>query len=267
VLSLRRRFAARSLLALMLLLAGCHVTPDRDAALRIVTWNIHHARGLDKRVDVGRIADELRALDADLVLLQEVDVGARRSAGADIPSELAARLEMHAAFEKNIDYQGGEYGNAILSRWPVVTRENLHYAMLRPGERRGLLTVSVDAPDGPLAIGCTHIDAREDDAERLQNVGEILATVAARDLLAVGGDFNDLPESRVHGALCGPLLDCWVEAGARAGGETYPADAPRKRIDWLLRSPDCGWRTELARVVRTAASDHRAVVFDLRRVR
>ena len=251
----------------LMLLGGCHATADRGAALRIVTWNIHHARGLDERVDVGRVADELRALDADFVLLQEVDVGVRRSAGVDIPSELAVRLGMYAAFEKNIDYQGGEYGNAILSRWPVATRENLHYEMLRRGEQRGLLTVSVDAPAGRLAVGCTHIDAREDDSERMQNVGEIQATVAARDLVAVGGDFNDLPSSRVHRALSDQLVDCWVEAGADSDGGTYPADAPRKRIDWLLRAPGSDWRTESARVVPTSASDHRAVVFDLRRVR
>lgn len=250
----------------LLLLVGCHATADRGAGLRIVTWNIHHARGLDERVDVGRVVDELRALDADFVLLQEVDVGVRRSAGVDIPSELASRLGMYAAFEKNLDYQGGWYGNAILSRWPVATRENLHYQMLRRGEQRGLLTVSVDAPAGRLAVGCTHIDARQDDAERIQNVGEILATVAARDLVAVGGDFNDLPGSRVHGALSSELVDCWVEAGGSDGG-TYPADAPRKRIDWLLRAPGSDWRAESARVVPTSASDHCAVVFDLRRVR
>ena len=266
MLTTRRRFVARALSALSLLLVGCHATPARGDALRIVSWNIHHARGLDERVDVGRVADELRALDADFVLLQEVDVGVRRSAGVDIPAELATRLEMFAAFEKNIDYQGGEYGNAILSRWPIATRENLRYAMLRRGEQRGLLTVSVDASAGRLAVGCTHIDSREDDAERMQNVGEIQATVAARDLVAVGGDFNDLPGSRVHRALTRQLVDCWAEACGSSGGGTYPADAPRKRIDWLLRAPGTDWRTESAWVVPTSSSDHRAVVFDLRRV-
>lgn len=261
------RPAVWSLLALLLLSAGCRVPGGAAGALRVATWNIHHARGLDDRVDIARIADELRGLDADFVLLQEVDVGVRRTDGVDIPAELARMLGMHAAFAKNIPYQGGEYGNAILSRWPIVEQHNRHYEMLRPGEQRGLLTVTVEGPSGSLAIGCTHVDSRKDDAERLHSVPAILATVGARQLVAVGGDYNDLPGSRMHAALCGPLVDCWLEVGTGEGGGTYPAETPKKRIDWLLRAPECGWRTVSARVVPTEASDHRAVVFELQRAR
>jgi len=255
------------LLLCVLLLAACvaHGGGGEPERLRVVSWNIHHARGLDDRVDVARIADELRVLDADFVLLQEVDVGVRRSGGVDIPAELAKRLGMQSAFAKNIPYQGGEYGNAILSRWPIVGFANRHYAMLRKGEQRGLLTVLVDAPSGPMAIGCTHIDSRRDDAERMQNVPEILEAVEYLGLIAVGGDFNDLPDSRVHAALCGPLIDCWTESATQSEAGTYPAKAPSKRIDWLLRSTRHGWRTTTARVVPTTASDHRPAVFTLTR--
>ena len=71
----------------------------------------------------------------------------------------------------------------------------------------------------------------------------------------------------MHRALTRQLVDCWAEACGSSGGGTYPADAPRKRIDWLLRAPGTDWRTESAWVVPTSSSDHRAVVFDLRRVR
>ncbi|MEC8251916.1 MAG: endonuclease/exonuclease/phosphatase family protein [Planctomycetota bacterium] len=263
----RYRHLARLAVALTLLLLGCQAGPAGAASLRVVTWNIHHARGLDDRVDVARIAAELEALDADFVLLQEVDVGVRRSGGVDIPAELAAALGMHAAFEKNIPYQGGEYGNAILSRWPITSRANRRYQMLRRDEQRGLLTVTVHSPHGALAIGCTHIDSRTDDAERMKNVPEILETVAQRELFAVGGDFNDLPDSRVHRALSEALIDCWREAGAGTDGGSYPAAAPIKRIDWLLRAPRSGWRASSARVVPTDASDHRAVLFELQRRR
>jgi endonuclease/exonuclease/phosphatase family metal-dependent hydrolase len=252
---------------LALFVAACRAAPEDAQRLRIVTWNIHHGRGLDDRVDLARIADELRGLDADFVLLQEVDVGVRRSGEIDIPAELARRLGMKPAFSKNIPYQGGEYGNAILSRWPIIAMHNRHYDMLREGEQRGLLTVRADAPAGPIAIGCTHIDSRRDDAERMQNAPEILATVAEHGLVAVGGDFNDLPGSRVHAALCGSLVDCWSEADPDGEGGTYPAAAPTKRIDWLLRSTGAGWRTRAARVVPTEASDHRPVVFELVRER
>ena len=255
---------AASAALLSLLLNACAAPVD---SLRVVSWNIHHGRGLDERVDVARVADELQALAPDFVLLQEVDVGVRRSGGVDIAAELGARLGMHHAFAENIPYQGGSYGNAILSRWSVTEQHNLHYRMLREGEQRGLLTVVVAAPGGPLAIGCTHIDSRSDDAERMQNTPEILAAVSQRGLLGVGGDFNDLPDSRVHRALCAALVDCWREAVGEEEGPTYPSSSPRKRIDWLLRARCTQWRTESARVVPTAASDHCAVVFELTRMR
>ncbi|MCK5940754.1 MAG: endonuclease/exonuclease/phosphatase family protein [Planctomycetes bacterium] len=246
----------------LLALAGCRSTPHAVEHLRVAVWNIHHARGLDGRVDVARIADELRAHAPDFVLLQEVDVGVARTGRVDIPAELARSLRMHAAFAENIPYQGGSYGNAILSRWPITARHNRHYRMLREGEQRGLISVVVDAPGGPLAIGCTHLEANRDDAERLQNAPEILDEIARRDLLAVGGDFNDLPDSPLHAALCGPLVDCWREVSGATGGGTFPAKRPDKRIDWLLR-PAGAWRTVAARVVSTAASDHSPVVFEL----
>ena len=94
-----------------------------------------------------------------------------------------------------------------------------------------------------------------------------LAAVSQRGLLGVGGDFNDLPDSRVHRALCAALVDCWREAVGEEEGPTYPSSSPRKRIDWLLRARGSQWRTESARVVPTAASDHCAVVFELTRMR
>lgn len=257
----------RGLCLLAGLLAGCHAAPaGQPEELRVVVWNIHHGRGLDDAVDLARIGDELRALSPDLVLLQEVDVSVRRSGRVDTPAALAAQLGMHPAFERNIRYQGGDYGNAILSRWPIEACDNLHYRMLREGEQRGLLQVQVRAPFGRLCVGCTHLDSRGDDAERMQNAPEILARVASGALDLVGGDFNDTPGSAVHAALGGALVDCWTEGGAGAG-ETYPAAAPTKRIDWLLRSRAGPWRAAHADVATTAASDHRPTLFVLRRAR
>ena len=102
------RAIARSLLLLLpfLLAAACASDPGRPvpaAPLCVMTWNIHHGRGL--------------ALEL----------------------ELAQRLGMQVAFGENLDYQGGDYGNAVLSRPPIGAAHNHHYTMLRAGEQRGLL--------------------------------------------------------------------------------------------------------------------------------
>src|SRR5690606_37716165 len=140
----------------------------------VATWNIHHSRGLDDRVDLDRIAAEIRAVGADIVALQEVDVGVARSGRLDLPAELARRLGMQAAFGKNIDHQGGDYGNAILSRFPIRSSGNHHYEMIRTGEQRGALVARLTTPCGPLVVVSTHIDYRGDDAERRMNLHELV---------------------------------------------------------------------------------------------
>lgn len=263
----------RALVALLgcWLLVGCGTPPAPlvSPRLRVVIWNIHHGAGLDERVDVRRIASELMALRPDVVLLQEVDVGCRRSGGVDIPSELGDALSMHAAFAENIPFQGGSYGNAILSRWPIEASHNLHYQMLREGEQRGLLTARMASPSGPLAVGCTHLDYRPDDSERLSNIRQLHEEVQRRRLVLVGGDFNDLPGRPVHAAVCARMADCWIESGGGESGASYPASGSTKRIDWLLRDREYGavWRTVEAHVVATEASDHRPVLFVLERAR
>lgn len=249
--------------------AGAAPTPGTGTApaarVVVATWNIHHARGLDGRVDVARIAAVLRDTGADLIALQEVDVGVQRSDRVDIPAELARHLGMHAAFGKNIDHQGGDYGNAILSRWPIAASDNHHYAMLRAGEQRGLLRAEVRHPHGPIVLLATHVDYRPDDSERIANVAEIRRH-AARDAgpcaVVLCGDFNDLPGSRVHAALCEDFVDAWQAAGA-GDGATFPAAGPTKRIDWVLVHRAHALRVLAARVPPGDASDHLPLVVEL----
>lgn len=258
-------------LGAVLLLGACAGAPSpapAPATLRVVCWNIRHGRGLDDRVDPGRIARELAALAPDVVCLQEVDVGVARSGQVDLPAVLAEALGMHAVFGKNIDHQGGDYGNAVLSRWPVRWQRNHHYRMLRPGEQRGLVVVGLDAAGRELVVMNTHLDHRPDDAERRANVAEILAAVArhAAAAVVVTGDFNDRPGSVVHGLLAGetaPLLDVFGGTGV-GPGETFPAADPDRRIDWVLVPRDGVLVPVRGRVAPTAASDHRPLVVDLR---
>lgn len=248
-------------IAAAVLSAACSTLTPAPRSVRLISWNIRHGEGLDGRVDIERLAGELAALAPDIVCLQEVDVGVARSGRQDIPTELARRLSMHAAFGKNIDYQGGDYGNAMLSRWPVRWQHNLHYRMLRQGEQRGLLMIGVDADGAALAFGCTHLDYRADDSERRQNVGEILAAVRERQLDAVAGDFNDRPGSPVHALLLQQLDDSWQLVGGGPGC-SFPSSGPDRRIDWVLVPRGGRLRPQGAAVGATAASDHDAVIVD-----
>jgi len=226
-----------------------------------MTYNIHHGEGLDGRVDLERIAALIRGERADVVALQEVDKGVERTARRDIPAELAALTGMPALFGNNFPYQGGEYGNAVLTRFPVKRWSNTHLRMLRPGEQRGVLQVVMDVFGHDLLLLNTHIDFRPDDAERLQNVAqfrEVLDEYGGLPAL-FAGDFNDTPGSRTFTAMAAMFDDVWASFG-EGDGFTIPSREPSKRIDYLWLRKGSPIRPVRAWVPRSDASDHLPLV-------
>lgn len=270
------------LLACLAVSSACGTPPETDrppgseppTMLRVLTWNIHHGRGLDGAVDIERIAREIRASGADLVALQEVDVGTDRVAGQDLAGALGRACGMHAVFQRNIPFQNGEYGNAILSRWPVGQVTNHHFSMLREGEQRGCLVATIEHPNRfRIRFASTHIDYRPDDTERVAHAHEILGLVAEdpTSLWLVAGDFNDLPGSQTYRVLATELVDGWRHGAGEGAGATYPAGAPTKRIDyiWLRYPSDADGASRHAPgassavVLDTSASDHAGLLLSL----
>ena len=116
------RFLIACLLTLPLLSAAPAETPTRDPrSLRVMTYNIHIGKGMDGKADLARIAGVIKSADVDVVALQEVDVKTRRSGvESDQLKELAKLTGMHGVFAKARDFDGGEYGQAVLSRRPIT---------------------------------------------------------------------------------------------------------------------------------------------------
>src|SRR5580765_2732476 len=150
---------SRLLTALLSLgIVGCHSAPKpgQSKTFRVMTYNIHHGEGMDGKVDLLRISDVIRREQADILALQEVDKGVARTARRDLPAELAALTGMTCVFSNNFHYQGGEYGNAVLTRFPLVRWTNSHYKMIRPGEQRGLLQLTLRVYGRELVFMDTH---------------------------------------------------------------------------------------------------------------
>ena len=230
-----------------------------------MTYNIHHGEGLDGKVDLLRISDVIKREQADIVALQEVDKGVERTARRDFPAELAELTGMTCVFSNNFHFQGGEYGNAVLTRFPIVRWTDAHYKMIRPGEQRGLLQLTLRVWDRELVFMNTHIDYRPDDGERLMNVAEIegiLAGYRGRSIV-LAGDFNDNPGSRTHLKMKELFDDTWERVG-RGDGFSFPAEAPRKRIDYLWVSKTSAVTPVKAWVAESDASDHRPLVAEFR---
>ena len=267
-ISLRAAFARLFLASLCLVwVVGCRSAgkPGEARTFRVMTYNIHHGEGVDGKVDLQRIADLIKREQADIVALQEVDKGVERTARRDFPAEFAALTGMTCVFSNNFAFQGGEYGNAVLTRFPVKRWTNRHYQMLRPGEQRGLLQVVLEVHDRELVFLNTHIDYRADDTERLMNVAEMLEAIEAyggRPMILCG-DFNDTPGSRTHQKIAQAFVDAWATGGT-GDGFTIPSEQPRKRIDYLWLGKDSPIDVLRLWVPQSDASDHLPVVAEFR---
>lgn len=254
----------RLLPLLALLLAQTVAAAADQPVLRVMSYNIHHAEGLDGRVDVERIARVILDAKADLVGLQEVDRGVERTQRRDLPAELARLTGLQVRFERNIIHQGGDYGNAILSRFPIRSFRNFPLPQKGPGERRGLLEVVVDVGGHEVVFLNTHLDHRADDGERLLGVDELRARVAAagdRPVIAVG-DFNARPDSRPIRALSEFLTDAWSAVG-QGPGFTIPVRKPSRRIDYVWITPRSLTPLRME-VLTTEASDHLPIIAEIR---
>ena len=265
------RFAATLALALLgagwLAMTGCVATaPGKDdsrvEALRVATWNIKHGRGMDGRLDLERTATVLATLDSDIIALQEVDEAVRRSDRVDQATWLAECLGMHASFGSFMDYQGGRYGLAILSRFPIETADT--WRLTDGNEPRVAQAIRVTAPSGdPLTLVCVHFDWVADDGFRFAQASETMARLRALETpWIVLGDFNDTPASRTMRGFHALGRDASKPSNAAA---TFPADDPRIEIDFIVTGPGDRWTVDRVEVIaEEIASDHRPVIAVLR---
>jgi len=231
---------------------------------RVMTYNIHHGEGADGKVDLARIAGVIRQEKAQIVALQEVDKGVERTQRRDFPAELAKLTGMTCVFSNNYHYQGGEYGNAVLTQFPIRQWTNTHLRMLRAGEQRGVLQLRLDVQGKELIFMATHIDYRPDDAERIQNVAQFKEIVRAlgQSPIIFCGDFNDPPTSRTYQLMQDMFRDVWNEVG-QGSGLTITSTRPYRRIDYIWLSKGGGLKPLKVWVPQTTASDHLPVVADV----
>lgn len=267
-----RKLPALHLLAATLL-ACTSLRPAPEPVVDVLVYNIHAGKDAKGVANLARVAEIVRATGADVALLQEVDINTRRSGGVDQPAELAELTKLRPVFGKTLDYDGGQYGIAVLTRWPV-TRDTVFRLEVTPRqeraggsyEPRGVLHVLIATPHGPLHILNTHLDPGADDRYRRQETATILSLAdelrSRGEPVFIGGDLNANPESGVLAMFReAGWRDAWEGCGV-GEGKTFPYDAPVKRIDYLLLG--AGASCARAEVLGTDVSDHRPVVLQIR---
>ena len=226
--------------------------------LRVLCYNIHHAAGVDRKLDVPRIARVIQSVQPDLVALQEVDNKTTRTGKVDQAAELARLTKMDYAYGANIAFQGGQYGNAILSRLPIARNKNHLLPNVDSGEQRGVLEVNFNLPGNQsLRLLDTHLDHRRPDGERLASAIFINALAAKENAVPtiLAGDLNDVLGSRT----LKEFRKAWTLTNTKPM-PTVPVGKPTRQIDFILVRPAARWKVIETKVLDEAvASDHRAI--------
>lgn len=228
---------------------------DADT-VRVMTWNIHGGRGSDGRLDLPRVVAAIARHAPDVVALQEVD--SRRCAPSDPPpfTYLREAIGDHGIDAKSIVTADGDYGQMVVSRWPLATAE-VHDISVDRREPRRAIETEIVAPAGRLRLVASHFGLGF--AERRYQARRIVEIVRRHTLPTVlAGDFNDWAwPSSLRDALR-------REMPGRTPHRTFPARLPTLRLDRIY----CWPRGILAAsfVDRSArlCSDHLPVIADIR---
>jgi len=267
--SLGRTLAATVAIALVLTGVGslrsvAEVRPRvDDGALHVVLANVHYGFDVEGRQRAHEVGDLLAGLDADVIALNEVDRGWLISGAPDLLATYAGATGMQAVFAPAADEI---WGNALLTRLPVLEVQRTRLPRGRDPLVRSALTVVVELPDGsPLGVIVTHLSDvdRQGDTRlpQAQAIAAIVARLRERGIPAmVAGDLNARPGDPEVGVL----EDLDLARALPTTRPTFPDGAPRVQIDHVL--VPSGFLVERAGTIASGFSDHRFVTVTLRRV-
>jgi endonuclease/exonuclease/phosphatase family metal-dependent hydrolase len=241
--------------------------------LRLITYNIHRAIGLDRRFRLDRIVQILADHNVDIVLLQEVDEGVPRTRKMNLAKALARELGFpYYAVGHNVNLRKGRYGNATLSRFPIARERNIDLTV-EERKRRGCQHTTINLESKRAAVPSLevfnlHLGLNSRERQRQAGIlarSEEIMTLDNGTPCLLGGDFNDwrslLRAFFVEGMGFRCATDRETDAGPRAI-PTYPSFSPRTGLDRiyyrgklnLVSASRC--RHQTARI----ASDHLPVI-------
>ncbi|MGE5417317.1 MAG: endonuclease/exonuclease/phosphatase family protein [Acidobacteriota bacterium] len=215
--------------------------------VRVATYNIRSGEGIDGRVDIARIARVIGDMDVDIIGLQEVDRNWRRSQNIYQARYLAKALGMHYVYGPALTRGSAQYGNAVLSRYPILSSQVHPLASYR--ENRAVLQAVIDVSGHILNFTVTHLGLSLQ--ERLWHIRDIIKPLLITDdPLVLVGDFNCDPRS----PEVLEFENLLIEAFPKSGYFTFSSDKPDQRIDYIMHNRLL--KTVSVEVIESQASDH-----------
>lgn len=227
--------------------------------MRIATYNVHGCVGTDDRFDVARTGDAVAALEADVVLLQEVGDWRKRRPPLNQAEALAGACRMQFAVGYTIASAPWGYGNVVLTSYAIGATDRFDLSVARK-EPRGCLRVGVEVANGALTVVGVHLGLSR--RERFEQIARLLDGGACdpRAALVVGGDFNDFPPGPTAELTRRGFVDAARARRDRRG--TFPSRMPLFRLDRLYSRGGISLRRYdvVTSRLHRVASDHLPVV-------
>jgi len=231
---------------------------EKGFPVRVMTYNIHGAYGLDGRQNVEAIAQVIEGAGTDVVVLQEIERGWVLEGSTDLLPLLSRRLHMpYTVMDTPTDPIAG---NAILSRYPIVATGQGSLPRLDTLVGRGYAWAQIDLGAGEeLRVFVTHLHHEPERSDvRIEQIGALLQALGKQPYTILAGDLNAVPGSpEIQMILDTGFVDAWAEAG-HGEVNTSVGRQPNWRIDWIVHTPDL--IAHDIEVVESQASDHSAVV-------
>lgn len=230
---------------------------SEENRLKVMTYNIHHGKSLYGTNSIDTIAQLVSESNVDIVGFQEIESGMLRSGFLNQVEYLSTQLNMNQAFGPNLNILGGKYGNAIMSKYPIIAYEN--YGLPSGREQRGFLRATIDVNGHEIQFIVTHLGLNEEERNRQVSVIQRYMETLQGDVILVG-DFNAAQDSTEIRRLSKKLQD----VGEITGNSDQPTfDLPllSKRIDYIFIGQ--GITIESYEVIKSRASDHYPVQAEL----
>ena len=216
---------------------------------------------MDRVLDLERTTRVIEAVDPDILVLNEMDHGTDRSFGVRQADSLGRLLNMYAVFGRSIDYDGGEYGNALLSKYPILDFRIVDLSTDTTLEGRSVFLATLDLQTDTLMVMGTHLGLDQNEQE--DQIARIITVLPVTTKLILAGDFNFEPDAKTYQDICKYFED-GILTVAENTEHTYPADKPDRRIDYIFvgTAIEAVSAPAIESTELSTASDHRPQVLE-----
>jgi endonuclease/exonuclease/phosphatase family metal-dependent hydrolase len=258
---IENKSSKKSILIILAMIFTAHsawsqIPIDSSKIIKVLSFNILHGATMKGDFDLDVIAKVITDTDPDFVALQEVDYKTNRAKQYDLVTELGWRTKMTPLFARAMYFDGGEYGEGILSKYTFVKTRNIALPYTPGNEPRAAIEITTVLPSGDTIVFVgTHLDHLEDEKDRLAQAEKINKVFSVNKYPTIlSGDLNAFPGSTTINIL----EQMWTPSYNKEKPLfTFPSDNPQVKIDYVMYYPENRWRVLKTEVIQdTVASDH-----------